>query len=405
LQDSAEKTTGKLFTPALVIAFIAATISLPMLSMLTVDIANTFFGNAGPVSLGLVAQVNTINRSVEILFALAMGALTVRFRNKPLLLLGSIFLLSSAVGSFLAPTLWLLEIWYALEGAGTVMISINAFTLIGRYALGSNKPKVVSYVNAVGFGGVLLLAPLLSFITNNAGWRYNYLLLVLPLAFLGLILAYFGVPAERKENNKTSYFSGFKEILRNKYAVACILSGLCGATGNIGILTIAFYRQQFLSNTSIASQVNFSSMFVITTAIVVIITTLLSGYLTSKIGAIRLTIIGSLGNALILPLQFFMPDLWTSAAMGLVHVWFFGMAATPWSCLALDQVPAYRGTMMSFRAIIVSLGAAMATLVGGTVLATFGSYQLVGIALALVILPAAPLIFVLTKDPHIKTPP
>ena len=243
-----QKTPGRLFVPALIIAFFAVTLSVPMLSLLTVDMAKTFFGNAEPVALGLVAQVNTVNRAAEVLFALLMGALTVRFRNRPLLLLGVAFLFVSAVGSFFAPTLPLLQVFYALEGGGTVIVAITAYALIGELLPPKEKPKVVSYLNAIGYGAILVAAPAISIITNAGGWKLNFLWLVLPISVAGLILAYIGIPPKPREqsvSSKTSYFSGFKEVLKNKSALSCLIAGMCGAVSNISIWAAAFIDNNF----------------------------------------------------------------------------------------------------------------------------------------------------------------
>jgi hypothetical protein len=56
-----KKSTNKMFVPALIIAGFTVAFSAPMISMLSVDIAITYFGDAGPVSLGLVSQIGAIN--------------------------------------------------------------------------------------------------------------------------------------------------------------------------------------------------------------------------------------------------------------------------------------------------------------------------------------------------------
>src|SRR5512134_2984831 len=100
LQTNTEETPGKLFVPALIIAIFAVSLSIPMLSVVTADIALTFMGTADQTALGLAAQVNTANRAAEAVFALAMGFLTVKLKSRSLLLIGTIFLLTSAIGSF-----------------------------------------------------------------------------------------------------------------------------------------------------------------------------------------------------------------------------------------------------------------------------------------------------------------
>jgi predicted MFS family arabinose efflux permease len=398
-----QKTPGRLFVPALIIAYFAVTLSVPMLSLLTVDMAKTFFGNAEPVALGLVAQVNTVNRAAEVLFALLMGALTVRFRNRPLLLLGVVFLFVSAVGSFFAPTLPMLQAFYALEGGGTVIVGITAYALIGELVPPKEKPKVVSYLNAIGYGAILVAAPAISIITNAGGWRFNFLWLVLPISVAGLILAYIGLllkPREQPVSSKTSYSSGFKEVLKNKSALSCLIAGMCGAVANISIWATAFIRQQFLSNLSVADQINFTSGVIMALAVLFVIACLATGRLMNRISAITLTVISNLGCVLSTLVFFFMPNLWAAVSLNMIGIWFMAMGITAWSFLALDQVPAFRGTMMSLRSIFMSVGLAITTAVGGAALALFGSYQAVGIALAAIILPGGPLIYFFTKDPN-----
>jgi len=405
LQNNTEETAGKLLVPALIIALFAVSLSIPMLSVVTVDIAMTFIGSADQAALGATAQVNTVNRAAEVVFALAMGFLTVKFRSKPLLLLGAGFLLASAIGSYFAPTLPLLQAFYILEGGGTVIISITAFSLIGDLLATKEKPKVVSYLNAVSFAALLVATPAIGVITNIGSWQLNYLWLVLPLSIAGLILAFIGLPAVKRKQKappNTSYISGFREIFKSKSAVFCLVAGMCGAVGNFGILAIAYYRQHFLSDMPVAYQVNFATGVFMAASAIFVVASIVTGRLINRVGSIPLTVIGATGNSVFALLLFLMPNIWAAVAVNMVHIWFFAMAITPWSCLSLDQVPTYRGTMMSLRSIFLSVGYAITTALGGAVLVFFGSYQVMGLALALTIIPCAPLTYFLVKDPNKK---
>ena len=254
--------TGKLFVPALVLAGFAVGLSNPMLSMLTTDIANTFFGNASPSSLGRIAQIGTVNNIAEVLFALLMGFLAVRFKSRPLLLLGAGFMFISAVGSFFAPNLPSLQFFYALEGAATVIVTINSATLIGELLPTHKKAKVVSYLWAIGSVASLAGIPLIGMLTNLGGWRLNFPLMVLPFSALGLIVAYFGLPSTRTKTGVSgnSYLSAFKQVVKNRSALACLISGMLGAVGYTGVFAIAFYRRQFFNNLTVTEQINYAVM-------------------------------------------------------------------------------------------------------------------------------------------------
>jgi hypothetical protein len=71
---AAEKNlAGRWFVPSLVITCFAVNISIPMLTLLTVDFAKTFLGSGDPVAVGIVTQTSTINSAAEAVFALLMG--------------------------------------------------------------------------------------------------------------------------------------------------------------------------------------------------------------------------------------------------------------------------------------------------------------------------------------------
>ena len=404
MENTKPESPRKLFVPAIIISFFAVIISVPMLSMLTVDITQTFFGNASTIALGQVAQVSTINRAAEVLFAIVMGALTLKFKNKTLLLLGVSFLLISSVGSFLSPNLLWLQIFYILEGGGSVIVAIIGFTLIGELLPTKDKPKAVSYVNAVAFGAIIIAAPAIGIITNIGGWRLNYLWLVLPIAIAALALAYIGIPAKQiaQSNLKQPFYEGYKKVLKNKSAVACLIAGMCGTAGNLAVFSIAFYRQQFLSNLPTPDQINFSTGILMATAILFIVANIFMGHLINRISPITLTIIGIIGNGLFTAIFFIMPNLSAAIIIHMLQIWFFAMAVTPWSVLALDQVPVFRGTMMSLRSIVLSIGAAISTATGGLALTFLGSYQVLGISLGAIILVGVPFIYFFTIDPNRK---
>ena len=146
-------------------------------------------------------------------------------------------------------------------------------------------------------------------------------------------------------------------------------------------------------------QINFSTVILMVVASIFIVATIVMGRLLNKISAITSTVIGGVGNGVFTALFFLVPDLSLAIAVHMFQVWFFAMAVTPWSVLALDQVPNFRGTMMSLRSIVLSIGSAIGTAVGGIALTFLGSFQVLGISLGVIIIAGFPLIYFFTKDP------
>jgi predicted MFS family arabinose efflux permease len=98
---------GKLLISTLVIGTMSVSISLTLLQLFLVDIGNTF-----NVSVGVASQLATVNHAGEFVSALLMGVLAVRFRYKPLILAGMLFVLFSSVGSFLAPDFFTMQVFF-----------------------------------------------------------------------------------------------------------------------------------------------------------------------------------------------------------------------------------------------------------------------------------------------------
>jgi predicted MFS family arabinose efflux permease len=369
-----------------------------MLTLVTVDIAMTFFGNAQPAALGAAAQISTVNSAAVVVFALLMGVLAVRFKHKSLLLVGMLLVVISAIGSFLAPTFLLMQIFYALEGGGTAMVGIMGITLVGDLLPLQKKAKAVSYLVAVISLATLVGTPVIGFITKVEGWRFNFLWFVLPVSVVGLVLAFLILPSISHEKplatGKGAYLNSFKQVLLNKSAAYCLVGGMLGAASGVGLFAIAFYRQQFVAS------LDFAVGIMLVAASMYVVASLVVGRLVNRIGAKTLTVAGSLGGGVLLMLFFFMPNLWVAVALDMAHVWFEAAALTASGCLALDQVPKSRGTMMSLGNAFSNIGSAIGAAVGGAMLVLFVSYQAVGLALGAMCITAAAVFYFLTKDPN-----
>ncbi len=397
---------GKLFVPALIVVTFAVFLSTPILTLLTVDMARTFFGNVDAASLGAVAQIGTVNSAAEVAFALLMGVLAVRFRQKSLLLVGIALVAVSAIGSFFAPTLLVLQIFFVLEGGGTVIVDIFALSLVGELLPSKAKAKAVGYIVGVTSLATLVGAPIIGFITNVGGWQSNFLWLVLPVSVVGFGLAYFGVPSTLRERavktERESYFDGFKQVLSNKSAAACLIGIMLVSSVAVPVFAIAFYRQQYLSGLSIPEQINFTVVLLMVAMATGVTASLTVGKIVNRVGAKNLTVVGALVSSVLAMVFFFMPNLWVAITLDMTHVGFYFAAYTAFNCLALDQVPSFRGTMMSMKNMFYTIGIAMGTAVGGAMLMLFSSYQAVGFAIGAMGVSSAVVFFFLTRDPSNK---
>jgi predicted MFS family arabinose efflux permease len=392
--NASEKAEGnRMFIPSLAVAGFAVAISAPMLSLLTVDIAASF-----SVPVGVAAQLSTVNNAAEVIFALLMGALAIRFRHKSLLLIGTLLVIVSAIVGFFAPTLTILQLAFALEGGGTVMVNVMSFTLIGEFMPAQRKAKAVSYIMAIINLAALVGNPLIVGVTNVGGWRSVFMFLVLPISTIGLLLSTKSLPSFITKNKgpiqPVDYLKSFKQVLSNRSASACLLGFICAAAGNgsFGVFAIAYYREYFLvsRDATVLIMLAVSGLFIVSALFV--------GYIINRIGAKKISVIGMLLTSVFGIAFFLAPTLETALTFNMFQAWFFSFAATAFSCLVLDQVPQSRGTMLSLKSVSGSIGSAIGAAVGGALLVLF-SYQAVGWAFGGICAVSAVIYLLFTKDP------
>lgn len=393
-----EKTTlGRLFVPAVVLPPFATFISNGIIILLLSDIALTFFGSSSPASVGATGQVSTVNSAAEAVFAVLMGFLAVRFRHKHLFLVGTLLIAISAVGDFLAPTFFLIQVFFAVEGIGSVMVAIIGLTLLGDMLPSNKKGKAVSYAISTAMFGGIIGTPIIGLIAGFGGWRYSFLLYAFPVSVVCLILAFFGIPSvSRKQqvvDKKGNYIGSFKQVLLNKSAASCLISQLLSVFQIVGIYAIAFFQGQFSVPLSSAVFIVMGSTSFMTVG------SLVAGRIINRFGRKRITIIGSILDGVFLVGVFLMPNLWAALAFNFVHVFFAAMAFSAFNCLALDQVPQSRGTMMSLTLVFSKIGSTIGAAVGGLVLVLFSSFQVLGLVFGAMSIGAAAIFFFWTEEP------
>ncbi|HLN44505.1 MAG TPA: MFS transporter [Candidatus Sulfotelmatobacter sp.] len=398
--DSMDKSPRKWFVPALVFMVFALNIANLTLALLTREIGATFFGSNTQATVGITSQLNTIGFSAAVATGIAMGILAIRFGHKSLLMAGILLQIISAAGAFLAPTfLWLLS-FFALEGVGSVLSGVAFVTLVGDNLSQNRKAKAVSYIAAALSLATLAGTRLIPIAAGLGTWRYSYLLLGLPFAITALAVSHFGIPSisheHKPEVSRKQYLRSFKQVFSNKSAAACLLANLF-FTGAIGIFALNFLRQQFWSELPLPLQVQYASYVAMVSTLLSVAGSLAAGRLANRYGLKALTVLGALGDGIFILLLFFAPNLWLALAFNWLHVWSFTIAGTALSCLALDQVPRVRGTMMSMKSVFGNIGNALAPAIGGALL-IWGSYPSLGLVLGAMSMIASAIILFRAND-------
>jgi len=386
----------RLFLPSLIISFFATSPLGILTGLLLVDMALSF-----EVSVGVMGQINTLSYIVAVIFAMLMGVLSVRFSHKSLLILGLLSISLSALGCALSPNLSLMLASYSLSGVGMAMVSPMAFAMVGEYLPLEKRANAVGWIVAGGSFAYVIGAPIIALIAGFGGWRFPLFGFVIPTLLVSLLLAFVGLPASsgnhQLETNEGSYLRSFKEVLLNRSATACLVGNVFRMVSFVVILVYgtSFFRQRFLVSRDAAS------VIIIGAALCYTVGSLICGRFVNRFGRKPLTVLSALLASVFTILFTYMPNLWLSLALNFLGAWFFGVVASASSSLTLEQVPRFRGTMMSINSAALYLGSALGTAVGGMVLLSF-DYEGLGSILGVVGIIAAIVFQLLTTDPASK---
>jgi MFS transporter, DHA1 family, inner membrane transport protein len=396
--------SNKLFVPSLAVAVVAVNITNIIVTLLLVEISQTF-----QVGEGIAVQIRTTNAIAEVVFGVLMGFLVMRFRHKSLLLVGVLFVAFSSVGSFLAPTLSLMLVFSFLEGSGSIMVNIMAFTLIGDSLPLNKKSNAVSWVLASGYVFSFVGTPMIDLFADMGSWREAFSLLVLPVSIVGLLLCLLAIPKRRSETSpklavdRVVYLKNFKEVFFCKSAVSCLIGGLLFTGTAFGVFAIAFYRHLFLISRE-------DTVYILLVIYAIAIAgSLVAGRLGNRFSVKSLTVVSVFICGVSIICLFFAPNLWVALFFNFLCTWFIGVGTATYHCLALEQIPNCRGTMISLYRVFTGVGSIIAPAVGGALLVVFSSvsaeagYEAVGVGIGALSIAAAFILHFLAKDVKFNT--
>ena len=393
--NSGEGSVSKLFLPSLMLAGFATQPAETILSLLLIDIAESF-----DATVGTMGQIRTTAAVLTLISAVSMGVLSVKMRHKTLLLGGLGCFIASGIGCSMARDYSTMLATYSLSGVGLAMVSPMAFALIGRHVPLEERANATGYFIAGNASSFMVGGPVLSYLTRIGGWRYAFLFYMLPIALAGAALSWIGVPSEDSPSvsgGSGSYMDGVKALLSNGSVLACLLGGLLAKATWQGVISygVSFYRDRFQLSRGWASLV-LSGI-----ALAFIVGVLGSGRLINRFGRKTVTFISFLLTGVFSVFYMNLSLFTVSILVILVMSLMSGFRRNAGQSLSLEQVPRYRGSMMSLSTAGDSLGSALGAGLGGLVL-TMGDYWLVGLVLGLLGVFSALIIRLYAVDPTEK---
>lgn len=389
---------GRLFVPSLTLACFSLFIVDSLTGVFLLDLTVAFFGSPDPALVAITSQLGTVSSVVSVIFGLLLGALSIRFNHKKLLVLGTFCITLAALGCFLAPNFFFLQIFYAIEGIGTIVANTMAIVLVGEILVLSERPKAIGWLwSGSPIAGIVANLVIIFFFSGAGGWRSFLLLFALPVSLIASAAAYFGVPSHTQRQavtvGKGAYLSSYKQVFLKKSAAACLVGNMIKVAGAMWVVyLVAFLITRF--SLPLAE----GALVMMGVTVIMAIAHPAGGYLVNKVGRKNLLVTTTILQSAVIPLIAFVPDLWVAIGISWSAVLIGGLGMPASVNLALEQVPESRGTMMSINNILMTVGFGIATAVGGLALAFF-NYTGMFLTFAAIGFAAAAIFFFLTEDP------
>ena len=256
--------------------------------LLLVEISSSF-----SVSVGIAGQIRTFYHIVAFFSSLLIGALSLRYKHKSLLILGLFFILISAISCGFSNSYNSMLLSYSLSGLGNSLVFPISFSMVGEFFPLEKRGNAIGYLISGSTISIIISSPIIGFISEIGGWRSAFFYYVLPLAFLSVLLAFKSLPSkpsQKKDVSINHLFEGFKEIFSNRFAISCLFGFILSVSAFQVIVAygVAFFKQE-LQLTG-----NFSTFFFVGSALCFTLGSLSGGRLVNKVGRKTLTGISSL---------------------------------------------------------------------------------------------------------------
>jgi predicted MFS family arabinose efflux permease len=360
-------------------------------SLTLIELGYTF--NA---SIGVVGQLRTFSSLVALVSALIMGVLSVKTEPKKLLLAGLVFLSLSALGSASSLNLGMLFFFFSISGLGIAMVEPMVGTLVASHFPLDRRARVIGTIAAGGGLSFIIGGYVVGFLVEAGGWRMAFMgfAALLPLIGLLLISKTIPLPVSYTPLAERGLTEGLRAIVSSPSAMGCLLGNLLASASLQGLY---FYSFSFLRERYSISP-GFASIIYSLTSVFFFLGSLLSGRFIDYWGRRRVLYIGLISIGVSTILYANIPyAVWCMVFMMVGH--FF--CAFQWSAsnsLSLEQIPQFRGSMMSMNSAAVFIGYAFGSGIGGLTL-LFSSWEVLSIVLGILSIAGALIYYLLTKDP------
>jgi predicted MFS family arabinose efflux permease len=278
-------------------------------------------------------------------------------------------------------------LYYSMAGIGDAMVFPMLGTIIGETLPSEERSKALGLISAGQPISFVIGSPIVAYIASKQGWRMSFLFYMLPIVTISFLITYFGIPktrSKKEDNTASGNLSGYKGVISNKSALSCLLGASIFQASMFTSWTyvISYFRQSFMISQS------WTTILISLMAVCSAIGSLTVGQIVSKYGKKLATTFLSLLLGLSVIILYNSGNLWVSLAVLLPWAYVAGAGYVSGDALTLDQVPQYRGTLMSLNMVARSIGITLGGILGGSLLILF-DYNIFGIIMGVIGILAA----------------
>ncbi len=342
--------------------------------LLLPEIASTY-----NITRSAAATLTAYSSLAGVITGFALSALSIKVRYKILLVLGVISTPISVLGVYLAPSFLMAQLFYAFNGVGSVIVASMTPALIADVYPLSKKATRITWGASTAYIALLIANPITGFLASSgtiSSWRNALLWFLLPATMICLALVILLVPSKTSltqySSKKQPFLNGYREILSNRSAVACLTNNLLGSIWLASaVFAPVFYADIFLLTPASRGIIGMIIISVLVAGL------LIGGFLVNPIGRKRLMITSAFTAVTVSVLSFvvtiFIPNLYLTVGIRAIGAFLGGFVFAASPNLSVEQVPRFRGTMMSLGQGLSGIGQAAGVFIGGAVLALAGN--------------------------------
>lgn len=332
------------------------------------------------VSVPVLGQVATATFLMTALGGVVVGPLADHIGHRRTILAGLLMTLVSAIGTALAPNFEILLAARLLGGVGGSISSGVTLAVAGSQFSGDARRRALSLITATVASAVIVGAPMLTSVGALLSWRGAFWVVAGATA-ISLVLLIYGMPGGSRASgfklSARAMFAAYQPIIEERGMVLLFLASMFQAISWVGPFT---YLGAFLDETHgfTTQEVGFGFMMVGGGFFIgsVIGGGRLGGLDLRAIYAVTTALMGLMwGVVMIAPVGPYQ----TIALLGALTT-IGGIGRVSFTTLLADETPAGPATTMVLNSSVLTLGAALGSLLGGLLIGG-GGYSALGLGL------------------------